>query len=419
MATFGNNQTTNTSNYTVEDAIRAGYFQMGAADGTADSISVYLTVTVASHKMKCALYDSDGNLVSNGVTEELTVTTRNKTWTTFNFTGTKPTLTANAWYYIAVWSIATGGFATYYYQTSGGSGAYKKSQTYNSFPSSITWDTDDADGNSCIYCTYSVAGEALTKNLSDSTALAETIKFDIGVKPTDSLTMTEALTSQSTFNVNIQDSLSLSELIAHTIQTFLSETLNLSESESVQLFKALTQELSDTLTLGETIKFDMGATISDSLTVGEVLIAAAAYKIALQENITFAEALVAAQTFNLTLADTQTLAESLVAARGLVADLQDTLDLSETLKHDIGVALADTTALAETIAHAIEYNVSLTDTLALSESIAHAIGIYLTETLDLDEDLSVELTAAIRKILKGAMARKIGQPTPINIGIGM
>ena len=182
---------------------------------------------------------------------------------------------------------------------------------------------------------------------------------------------------------------------------------------------ALEQKLSDSIALAETIKFDIGVKPSDSLAMAETLASQSTFNVALDDTITFAEALAAAQTFNLTLADTQTLAESLVAARGLVADLQDTLDLSETLKHDIGVALADTTALAETIAHAIEYNVSLTDTLALSESIAHAIGIYLTETLDLDEDLSVELTAAIRKILKGAMARKMGQPTPINIGIGM
>jgi hypothetical protein len=183
---------------------------------------------------------------------------------------------------------------------------------------------------------------------------------------------------------------------------------------------AHTVTLGETLSLAESLKFDIQMVpTAETLALAESLATQSTFELALDDTITFAEALVAAQTFNLTLADTQTLAESLVAARGLVVGLQDTLNLSETMKHDLGVALADTMALAETIAHAMEYNVALTDTLALSESIAHAIGMYLTETLDLDEDLSVELNVAIRKILKGAMARKLGQPTPINIGVGM
>jgi len=99
--------------------------------------------------------------------------------------------------------------------------------------------------------------------------------------------------------------------------------------------------------------------------------------------------------------------------------LSDTLNLSETLKHDISMALADTEALAESIATQTDFNVAVTDTLALSESIAHAISMYLTETLDLDEELSAELGEALKRMVKGAMARKIGQPTPINIGMGM
>ena len=250
--------------------------------------------------------------------------------------------------------------------------------------SGSTWTMDTT--TDYLFEEYGIpAGEALTQDLSETLTLSESIKHDFGLNRTGALAET----------------LTLAEAIKHGIGV------------------NLTGASAEVLTLAETLKHDIGVKPSDSLTMTEALTSETTFNVALDDTITFAEALVAAQGFHLSLADTVTLAEGLVAAQSMTLALSDTLNLSETLKHDISMALADTEALAESIATQTDFNVAVTDTLALSESLAHAISTYLTETLDLDEELSAELEEALKRMVKGAMARKIGQPTPINIGMGM
>ena len=155
--TFGNTGTS-TSTTTIENSIRGGYFQMGSNTGYGISITAYLSVTNTAKNAKCALYDSSQNLVANSMTEQISIPISNA-WYTFNFSSTKPVLTANAWYYIVAWSVSAAGNGLLYYATTGGSGVFSHALTYvagsyNGFPSPFTATVVAATGLASIYCNY-------------------------------------------------------------------------------------------------------------------------------------------------------------------------------------------------------------------------------------------------------------------------
>ena len=162
MTTFGDSALGGTSSYTIDNNVFAGYFQMGSNGGTGDSITALLKVVTWGHKVKCAIYKSDLSLLSNGVTEEITVTPQAATATTFDFVGTKPSLSADAWYYIAIWAENAAGTCSLYTSTSGGDGIFSDETSYNGFPDPYGPLTQDVDGLVSIYCTYTETGGGVT-----------------------------------------------------------------------------------------------------------------------------------------------------------------------------------------------------------------------------------------------------------------
>jgi hypothetical protein len=153
--TFGNNATS-TLKTAIEDYIKGGYFQMGSFSGIGDNITAYLTLAGEPKNAKCALYDSALNLVANSMTQQLSFSDG---WNTFNFNTTKPVLQANAWYYIVIWSSASGGQGYLNYAESGGYGIFSDSETYSpgdysGFPTPFENTTVDGDGLASIYCSY-------------------------------------------------------------------------------------------------------------------------------------------------------------------------------------------------------------------------------------------------------------------------
>jgi len=110
--TFGDITVVGTSTIAIEDIIYGGYFQMGAVDGTGDSITAKVRgfVDGQSNTGKCALYNADNTLVTNSETEEEEIPYHlGNDYHTFNFGATKPILVANAWYWIVIWADTTAG----------------------------------------------------------------------------------------------------------------------------------------------------------------------------------------------------------------------------------------------------------------------------------------------------------------------
>ncbi|MBE3114304.1 MAG: hypothetical protein IMZ59_02160 [Actinobacteria bacterium] len=187
QTTFGDTAFAGTSALGIESFIYGGYFQMGAIGGTGTSITAKLAIFTAEHKVKCALYNADKTLLANSVTEEKTVTVAAPTIITFNFGETKPTLVANAWYHIVVWSESTSGGASIYRVSSGGYGISYQNLAYGAFPNPWVPTLISAAYLENIYCTYTEAGGAVEAAklgdiiLDSSNALGNDVYIDTGI----------------------------------------------------------------------------------------------------------------------------------------------------------------------------------------------------------------------------------------------
>ena len=89
------------------DPCIGGYYQMGGVDGTADSITTYVSFYSESTEpilLKAALYDSSGYMIADGETEEVNVGTYYydfyEDYVPFPFADPKPVLQAGEWYYL-------------------------------------------------------------------------------------------------------------------------------------------------------------------------------------------------------------------------------------------------------------------------------------------------------------------------------
>jgi hypothetical protein len=154
--TFGSIGSTGTGT-TTENVCVAGYYQMGATDGIADSISAYLTTNALyGGNGKCKIYyGSNGTAIANGVTDEVFIGDLSISFITFPFSGTKPRLNANAYYYLVVFTESDGGTCLFAYLNIGASTTTSKTATYSTFPTTWTSTTSiDSSSTPRIYCTY-------------------------------------------------------------------------------------------------------------------------------------------------------------------------------------------------------------------------------------------------------------------------
>lgn len=130
----------------------SNYRSYVANDGIPRSISVYLEVTTASHKVKCGLYYSNCDFFA--FTEERIIPV-GTAWQTFNFSiGTYILLKTQDYYFFSVWSNATLGDCRSYGTFVDVSVTYRDSETYTTnFPSPIDT-TVSGTYTLSAYCTY-------------------------------------------------------------------------------------------------------------------------------------------------------------------------------------------------------------------------------------------------------------------------
>lgn len=148
--------------FTYEDTVIGGYFPMVGPGGKGSYIRVRLEIhndLGVQHTYRCAIYDSDKNLVTNGITEEKTFDTGNRAYgVNFGFVGTKPVLVSGQSYWLCVWCNNTAPENFQFSTLSQGTGIYASGLTYTgTFPSVLGF-TTPVDGHSadlfCINCAY-------------------------------------------------------------------------------------------------------------------------------------------------------------------------------------------------------------------------------------------------------------------------
>jgi PKD repeat protein len=178
--TFGN-ENSGFSGQTIEDTIRGARFTTPSSTVVAQSITAHIYCYNVAKNMKAAIYDNSGNKVAE--TNELSVPSNsNPQWRAFNF-ASPPTLAASTQYILVVWSQSGSGSAELRYSWyNGGDARYATGQTYGSWPSSLSFSTDD-DNQYSIYCNYQVTefkAKAAIYSSDGSTFIASTEERTLG-----------------------------------------------------------------------------------------------------------------------------------------------------------------------------------------------------------------------------------------------
>jgi len=131
-------------------------FQSGSA-GSLQSISLYIKNVTGSQKIKCAIYDSDLNILANGVTEEKVSEWPDDHWLTLNFL-IPPTIQASTDYWLCAWHE----LSLYMYREDGSVDQFfLDAQTYDSWPDTLSPDAYYAYEFS-IFATYEEVNNAPT-----------------------------------------------------------------------------------------------------------------------------------------------------------------------------------------------------------------------------------------------------------------
>ena len=150
--TFGKTDIGVTKPQKFNDYQYACKFTSGSA-GSLASISLY--VDYGFGDVKCAIFDSGFNKLTNGETEEIHNPT-NGAFTAFNFGASKPSVEASTVYWLAWWSSGD----MYYARDMGGTEQFQlDAKTYNTWDDPLVPDGYE-DNEYSIYATYEEAPPA-------------------------------------------------------------------------------------------------------------------------------------------------------------------------------------------------------------------------------------------------------------------
>ena len=184
--------------FTLENYIDGGLFTI-SEDGTADSISADIDCNY-QHDVKCALYDSDSNLVAT--TEEKLILISD-TWHIFNFSDPKPSLSSGESYYIVAWAeSAYSSTSLRIYDTPSNPNLYYDTHTYGSWPDPASFTKYSFDDHTpCIYCTYTTSGGWTNTDPVISGEHPSNQSTGIVGGPVVGCTVADAVDTNQTFNV--------------------------------------------------------------------------------------------------------------------------------------------------------------------------------------------------------------------------
>lgn len=156
--TFGyTTQGSNTNNGNLENYMLGTVFTSPGQTVLAQSITAYIQVT-NTFTMKAAIYTLSGTTGTRvAQTQQVSVTTSNDGWVTFNFdSGSQPTLNVGTSYLLVIWSNSRSGeSATLYSSTTGGQSWWSSTTYATDFPVTNTFSNSIISTYQySIYCAY-------------------------------------------------------------------------------------------------------------------------------------------------------------------------------------------------------------------------------------------------------------------------
>ena len=149
----------------LENSIKGSRFT-ATENGTGSSMSWYMLKAAASTVAKANIYsspDSTPNPITNGSTNEATLTPSTSSWETASFTSA-PSFVVSTEYLLVAWAPSVVGSQQIYYDVGSAGQGTASSLTYGTWPDPLV-ETDDTNKYS-IYATYTAAGGASTPSIT-------------------------------------------------------------------------------------------------------------------------------------------------------------------------------------------------------------------------------------------------------------
>lgn len=185
--TFGY-ESAGSSQENCENTIVFGKFTMDAIDNAvAQILSAYVSHAGPAKNYRGGIYDTSGNLITNGDTNQISVSETG--WILLSF-AISPELTASTTYYLGVWCNDNQQDDYVHFDDSGGQGVYYYDGTFGSMPSSVTYSELDPDGICSIHCDYYYEPENSAPVQSSEQPTNES--SDIALQPRCNITVTDA-----------------------------------------------------------------------------------------------------------------------------------------------------------------------------------------------------------------------------------
>ena len=202
-------------------------------------------------------------------------------------------------------------------------------------------------------------GSALTKSLSDTVSLSDSIIKKPGINKSDSISMSD--TFINSFGLNKSDTISMSDVIIKNSGLAKSDVLNMAD----EALKSSGINKSDTINLSDSILKTPGLNKSDSVNLTDEII----------------------KTSEINKADTINLTDSFSKVASFLRSFSDTINLSDTILKNIGLSLSDTINLSDNFNAIITLILSLNDTVSMSDSISKEVDLSKEDAINLTDEI--------------------------------
>jgi hypothetical protein len=249
-----------------------------------------------------------------------------------------------------------------------------------------------------------VAGTAWTNPLSDSITMTDAIINNVGLKKSDSETLTDSFARTWVAFKTFADSTTLTDAIIKNFGKVQADTETLTDS----IVKNVASKRADSITMTDTLAKNFGLSRGDSVTCTDSLGHTWVIARSFSDSITATDAI--GNNVSLGKADTVTLTDLLTTTSGKQILLSDTISLTDAIVKNIGSVRADTVSLADVFSRSAVFQRSLTDTVTMSDALAKAMGISKTDSVSLTDALGkgTGKVVADSTTLTDAVAKAVG-----------
>lgn len=222
-------------------------------------------------------------------------------------------------------------------------------------------------------------------NVSDNTTVTDSsTSYSDTVFTRESYTV--QVTSVNDLNVNVSDNVTASESLQRVLESFVNKSESVTLTESVTLLESVAISTFDSVTVTENLQRVLESLINknDSVTVSEFIsVFIPDLYASVSDNVSLTELLQRQLLSFISVSDNVTVTESLQRLLQSFVNVSDNVTLSESIKLllESSINVSDTTTLSELVSiYEQERVISVSDSTTLSESIKLLLESYVNKT---------------------------------------